>query len=253
MATFIRSDNVSKSFRLAGQPILVVDQVSVSVRGGEFVSLLGPSGCGKSTLLALLAAMYAPDSGSIERAGRISLLMQDDMLLPWRDVLDNAVLPLELRGAPAQQLAAARRQAERYLPLFGLEGFGGSLPAQLSGGMRQRAALLRTVTDGGDIWLLDEPFGKLDALTKEELQDWLRGLLAQFDPGVLLVTHDIDEALRLSDRIYLMSSRPGRIIGELKVAADEDEQRRLRQQIKRLLLEDKRNAPEQGAAADALE
>ena len=221
---------INKQFRLNSRPIPVLDSVSIEVAAGESVALIGPSGCGKSTLLGLIAGFYPADSGTLSVTGRVSLMMQQDMLLPHRSVLDNACLPVEVRDK--KRLPAARAEARALLPLFGLEGFGDSYPSQLSGGMRQRAALLRTVMDGGDFWLLDEPFGKLDALTKEELQEWLFGIKSRFNPGVLLVTHDISEALSLADRISVMSERPGRIKAELEVArerraAQQDEIRRL--------------------------
>ena len=208
-------EKVNKSFKLSGRNMRVVEDVSLRVEAGEAVALLGPSGCGKSTLLGLVAGFYPPDSGQVHTEGRIGMMMQDDMLLPWRDVLSNVCLPVEIRDK--KSLPRAREQANELLPLFGLDGFGASLPSQLSGGMRQRAALLRTVMGEGDFWLLDEPFARLDALTKEELQEWLIEIRERFSSGMLLVTHDMDEALLLCNRIYLMSARPGRIIEEMPV------------------------------------
>ena len=226
---------VNKEFRLNRRPIRVLDDVSLQVAAGESVALIGPSGCGKSTLLGLIAGFFPADGGEGKVEGRVSLMMQQDMLLPHRSVLDNACLPVEVRDK--KRLPAARAEAASLLPLFGLDGFGESYPDQLSGGMRQRAALLRTVMDGGDFWLLDEPFGKLDALTKEELQEWLFGIKSRFKPGVLLVTHDINEALVLADRIYVMSERPGRIKAELMVERGQREQQQA--EIRRLLLRGK--------------
>jgi ABC-type nitrate/sulfonate/bicarbonate transport system ATPase subunit len=194
----------------------VLDDVTLTVREGEFVALLGPSGCGKSTLLSLLAGYFPPDEGLLEIKGRLGYMPQRDMLLPWLSVLENACLPVAVRQAEA--LPAARAEVRSLLPLFGLEGFGASLPGQLSGGMRQRAALLRTYMAGGDFWLLDEPFGNLDALTKEALQEWFMELRREIKSGVLFVTHDIAEAVKLSQRIYALTPRPGRVIGEWKVA-----------------------------------
>ncbi len=231
----IRLENISKSFLLNKEQIKIIDNISLSVRQGSCVALLGPSGCGKSTLLAMIAGFFPPDSGTIATEGKVSLCLQNDMLLPWRDILSNVCLPVEINDKAALQ--AAKQQAEQYLPLFGLAGFGHSFPAQLSGGMSQRAALLRTLMAGGDFWLLDEPFAKLDALTKEELQLWLFEIIRQFHPGILLITHDIDEALRLADKIYLLSPRPAKIIAELSVPklANSDEQEQISYQLKKTI------------------
>lgn len=237
--------NISKSFRLNGRPIPVLEGVSLTVEPGQAVGLVGPSGCGKSTLLALLAGFYPPETGTIRKQGRLSLMLQRDLLLPHRTVTDNAALPAEVR-CPAR-LAQTRRQVRELLPRFGLEGFGDSYPQQLSGGMRQRAALLRTVIDSrldsavaakpaptqNSCWLLDEPFGKLDALTKEDLQLWLDGLRREYRAALLLVTHDISEALLLCDRIYVLTSRPGRIAGTLLTEAGREQEQK--QEIRKLL------------------
>ncbi|NLF80834.1 MAG: ATP-binding cassette domain-containing protein [Clostridia bacterium] len=235
----IKLQQVEKYFRLNNERIKVVDNVSFSVEQGRCSALLGPSGCGKSTLLAMIAGFFPPDGGKIEVEGRISLCLQRDLLLPWRDLLANVCLPVEARDKSA--LPAARQEAEQYLPLFGLEGFGGSYPAQLSGGMASRASLLRALMAGGDFWLLDEPFAKLDALTKEDLQLWLRGIIDRFHPGVLLITHDIDEALLLADEICLLSPRPCRLLARLTtprgrgMEADAQELAALKAEIRRLL------------------
>jgi ABC-type nitrate/sulfonate/bicarbonate transport system ATPase subunit len=211
----ISIEHVQKHFLLNGRRIRVLDDISLQVGEGEFVALLGPSGCGKSTLLSLLAGYFPPDEGVIKSSGRLGYMPQRDMLLPWLSVVENACLPVAIRQAAA--LPAARGQVRELLPLFGLAGFGDSLPGQLSGGMRQRAALLRTYMAGGDFWLLDEPFGNLDALTKEALQEWFVELRREITTGVLFVTHDIAEAVKLSQRIYAFSPLPGRIIGEWRV------------------------------------
>lgn len=208
----ITISQVYKSFLLDGQRIPVLDGISLSVPQGRCTALLGPSGCGKSTLLSLIAGFYPPDSGSITSSGKVSLCMQKDMLLPWRDLLSNVCLPVEVSDRNA--LPEARKRAASYLPLFGLEGFAHSYPSQLSGGMSQRAALLRTLMAGGDFWLLDEPFAKLDALTREEMQSWLLSIIRRFRPGVLLITHDIDEAIKLADHIYVLSRRPASLIAD---------------------------------------
>lgn len=183
---------------------------------------MGPSGCGKSTLLRLLAGLIAPTAGtlSIEGAapgrllGATGYMPQRDLLMPWRNVLDNATVALEFRGVPRRQ---AREQARGMLPTFGLAGFERAYPAELSGGMRQRVSLLRTVLAGHRLLLLDEPFGALDAITRADLHEWLAGLIAQLGATVILVTHDLEEAAYLSDRVYVMTSRPGRIAATVAI------------------------------------
>ncbi|MBN2353419.1 MAG: ABC transporter ATP-binding protein [Spirochaetales bacterium] len=214
----IRVENVSHSF----PETEVFRDLSFSVDSREFVSILGQSGCGKSTLLHVISGVIAPDSGRVfldeeditSRPGLVSYMPQNDLLLPWKTVLRNIGLPLSLKGRKAREAAAA---VEPYLALFGLEGFEHRYPAQLSGGMRQRAALLRTYLHRTDIMLLDEPFGALDAITRERLQEWLTRLLETLRTTVLLVTHDIDEAILLSDRIIVLSPRPARIAEILPV------------------------------------
>lgn len=214
---------VSKSFAAPGQgKLLALDNVSLTVGEGEFVSLIGPSGSGKSTLLDMVAGLSAPDEGELLLAGRsiagsrghVSYMPQSDLLFPWRTVLDNVIVPLQLRGVSTKE---ARRQAAALLPTFGLEKFADSYPYMLSGGMKQRAAFLRTYLCQRDLMLLDEPFGKLDALTKIQMQQWLLEIWQCFQHSVLFITHDIDEAILLSDRIYLLSPRPGRVLAELAV------------------------------------
>jgi len=226
----ISLSQVNKCFPMGKETFTALEDISLHVESGEAVALLGPSGCGKSTILKMIAGMLEPSSGTVEVTETVGMMMQDDMLLPWRTVLENACLPLEVRDK--QLLPEGKAKAQSLLPRFGLSGFGDSLPEQLSGGMRQRAALLRTVMGGGSCWLLDEPFARLDALTKEELQLWLKELRQSYRPAMLLVTHDVEEAITLCDRIYLMGTRPGRIIGELPV---EGEGHLLKQKIRELL------------------
>ena len=205
-----------------GGRLHVLREVSLDVRAGEFVSIIGPSGCGKSTLLNIVSGLLDVDTGvvmlngdpSARRLGNVAYMQQRDLLMPWRDVLDNAALGLELAGVPR---SAARARALEALPVFGLEGFGAAYPAQLSGGMRQRVALMRTTLPERDLLLLDEPFGALDAMTRGDLQRWLVGMFEGSGMGVLLVTHDVEEALILSDRVLVLSGRPGRNAGELEV------------------------------------
>lgn len=183
---------------------------------GEFVSLVGPSGCGKSTLFNCVAGLVRPSEGRILIDGReperllgmVGYMPQRDLLMPWRTVLDNTTLGLEMAGVRRRE---ARRRAREALPRFGLEGFEDRWPASLSGGMRQRAALLRTFLAGREVMLLDEPFGALDALTRSGMQAWLLEVWEADRATILFVTHDVEEAVLLSDRVYVMSGRPGRM------------------------------------------
>jgi ABC-type nitrate/sulfonate/bicarbonate transport system ATPase subunit len=213
---------VQMTFHTDGKPFRALDDVSFSVAPGEFVAIIGPSGSGKSTLFNLIVGLLQPDAGEIRlngqlaetRLGRFGYMPQRDLLLPWRDILGNVIIPLELRGTSAVD---SRRRALELLPLFGLEGFERAWPAALSGGMRQRAALLRTVLTDSRTMLLDEPFGALDALTRREMQDWLLELCGRLDPTVLFITHDVDEAVYLADRVLVLGPRPGRVVHQLKV------------------------------------
>ena len=201
---------------------MALEQLSLSVAPGEFVALLGPSGSGKSTLFNIIAGLELPDYGQVRldgvtlagQRGLVAYMPQRDALLPWRSVLENATLAAEVQGG---DLRALREQALALLPPFGLAGFGGSLPSQLSGGMRQRAALLRTVLWQRQVMLLDEPFGALDALTRAQLQQWLLQLWEQLDRSILLVTHDVEEAVLLADRVYVLTPRPGKVALELPI------------------------------------
>jgi ABC-type nitrate/sulfonate/bicarbonate transport system ATPase subunit len=187
--------------------------VDLTVRDGEVVAVVGPSGCGKSTLLELLAGLQEPDAGTVS-ARPAAFMPQRDLLLPWRDALANAALALECAGASRTE---ARRAAEPLFQRFGLAEFEGARPAELSGGMRQRVAFLRTLLAGRTLLLLDEPFASLDAITRAEMQQWLADALAGEPRTVVLVTHDVEEALFLSDRVVVLSPRPGRVVAELAV------------------------------------
>jgi ABC-type nitrate/sulfonate/bicarbonate transport system ATPase subunit len=190
-----------------------LEDISLRLERNQFVSVLGPSGCGKSTLFNIISGLEKPDRGRViiegedynGRTGRVSYMHQKDLLLPWRNILDNVCLPLFVKKVARSR---AYERAIGYFPDFGLEGFEGKYPHQLSGGMKQRAALLRTYLFADDIMLLDEPFGSLDAITRRKMQDWLLGLFEKLDSSILFITHDIDEAIFLSDRIYLLSRRP---------------------------------------------
>lgn len=218
----IEVQHVTKSFSDRGQRLLALEDVSFAVGQKEFVTLIGPSGSGKSTLFNLIVGLQQPDHGTIslngtvtrDRTGKVGYMPQRDLLLPWRNVLDNVLVAQEVQGVPRE---VARQRARRLLPSFGLEGFAHAYPTALSGGMRQRAALLRTVLTERDLLLLDEPFGALDALTRRELQDWLLGLWEQLSITVLFITHDVEEALYLGDRVLVFAPRPGRILETLQV------------------------------------
>ena len=202
--------------------VIVLDDVALQVGAGEFVSIIGPSGCGKSTLLGILAGLIQPAGGRVlldgeepaRLLGRAGYMPQRDLLMPWRTVLQNTTLAMEVAGVPGR---AARRAALAEFPRFGLDGFERHWPASLSGGMRQRAALLRTFLAGRNLVLLDEPFGALDALTRQSMQAWLLRIWREDAKTILFVTHDVDEAAYLSDRVYVMSPRPGRIVAGVEV------------------------------------
>lgn len=194
----------------------VLNDISFTVSRGETLAIIGPSGCGKSTLLQLVAGHIPPDAGQISLFGkpvsghtrRIAFMPQQDMLLPWATLLDNAALPLRLNGMPRNK---AREQAASYMESFGLTGFEKTYPSQLSGGMRQRAAMLRTVLSKAQVLLLDEPFGALDAITRSQMQDFLLAKTRDLAATVLLVTHDVEEAIYLANRVVVLSGRPARV------------------------------------------
>jgi len=199
----------------------VLDGIDLRVGPGEIVALVGPSGCGKSTLLSVLAGLREPDAGRVlidgrpgDRLGRLTLMPQRDALLPWRTLLENVAVGPRIAGADRRE---ARDRARQVLARFGLAGFEEHYPHALSGGMRQRAALARTLMGGARAWLLDEPFGALDALTRADLQGELARAWEQNRPSALLVTHDLDEALLLADRVLVASPRPARVVGEVEV------------------------------------
>lgn len=208
-------DGLSASFD--GQPIL--SNVSFGVEEGEFVSILGPSGCGKSTILNILAGVVTPQSGTITVDGQplrqpgehLAYMPQEDLLLPWKTIMDNVCL----YGTIHKQKAQAREKAQALFPVFGLQGYEQAYPDELSGGMRQRAAFLRTALCHADILLLDEPFGALDVITRSDMQDWLATMRSQLGKTTLLVTHDIDEAIYLSDKILILNGRPASIKKEI--------------------------------------
>lgn len=223
----------------------ILENLCMDVRNGEFVALIGPSGCGKSTLLNILAGVLEPEHGEVYVDGekvngvssRFAYMPQSDLLLPWKTILDNVTLYGRLHG----QLKQAREAARKEFLVFGLQGYEDAYPDELSGGMRQRAAFLRTALCGADIMLLDEPFGALDVITRNEMQDWLLKLRSELGRTTLLVTHDIDEALYLADRIVVLGGQPAnvtKVIDLTGMVKSRDwlyEQTELRKEIHRIL------------------
>src|SRR5437660_2636450 len=222
--------DVSMLFPTAGGSFHALAPVTLSIPQGRFVSLIGPSGCGKSTIFNIIAGLLEPTGGRvlIEGAdatgtiGRVGYMLQKDLLLPWRTVLDNVILGMEIQAVP---LRAARERALPLLQRYGLAGFEYLYPSSLSGGMRQRAALLRTLLFDTDLILLDEPFGALDAQTKLQMQEWLMRLWSDFGKTVVFVTHDVEEAIYLSDEVHVMAARPGRIGDTIAVAIERPRRR----------------------------
>src|ERR1700758_1667807 len=214
--------DVSMTFKTPTGAFHALAPVTLSIPQGRFISLIGPSGCGKSTIFNIIAGLLEPSGGRVlidgvdatGTIGRVGYMLQKDLLLPWRTVLDNTILGMEIQGVPLRQ---ARERALPLLQRYGLSGFEYLYPNALSGGMRQRAALLRTLLFDPDVILLDEPFGALDAQTKLQMQQWLLGLWADFGKTVVFVTHDIEEAIYLSDEVHVMATRPGRIIETIAV------------------------------------
>ncbi len=209
---------IHKSFDGKG----VLEDISLTLRSGELVCLLGISGSGKTTLFNIIAGLTLPDEGQVlldgeeitGKPGRISYMLQKDLLMPFRTIEDNVALPLRLKGMGKKE---SRQKAGELFAAFGLEGTQKKYPAQLSGGMRQRAALLRTYLFSGEVALLDEPFSALDTLTKSAIHQWYLGVMERIRLSTFFITHDIDEAILLSDRIYLLSGQPGRIVDEIAI------------------------------------
>jgi NitT/TauT family transport system ATP-binding protein len=219
-----------------GNDVVALDGLDLAVGPGEVLGVVGPSGCGKSTLLELIAGLQEPDGGTVVVGGAddgttavaarleaCALQPQRDLLLPWRDALGNAGLALEAQGVSGR---TARERAAPLFKRFGLAEFEQTRPAALSGGMRQRVAFIRTLLPGRPVLLLDEPFAALDAITRAEMQQWLANALSEEPRTVVLVTHDVEEALFLSDRVVVLSSRPGRVVAELDVPLPRPRNRR---------------------------
>jgi len=223
--TLIEAVNIKKSFG----NLHTLEDVTLSLEKNQFVSILGPSGCGKSTLFDVISGLELPDRGNIiidgknynGKTGRVSYMHQKDLLFPWNSIIGNVILSLLIKGWNKKK---AQTEAKKYFADFGLKGFEKSYPSQLSGGMRQRAALLRTYLFANDIMLLDEPFGSLDAITRRKMQLWLLEVWERIEASILFITHDIDEAIFLSDKIYLLSRRPAvvREIFNIKITRPRD-------------------------------
>ncbi|MBQ4595335.1 MAG: ABC transporter ATP-binding protein, partial [Firmicutes bacterium] len=216
--TILRTENITKSYN----DKTVIEDINIHLKEGELVSLLGVSGSGKTTLFNIISGLIMPDEGSVQlsdraitgRPGSVAYMLQKDMLLPHKKIIDNVSLPLLLKGMPRKD---ARAHTDEFFEEFGLEGTQNKYPSQLSGGMKQRAALLRTYMASDGVVLLDEPFSALDTLTKSAMHKWYLQVMEHISLSTLFITHDIDEAIRLSDRIYIMSGAPGRIADEIVI------------------------------------
>lgn len=218
MTELLKAEQINMSFN--GRQIL--NDVSLTLHEGELISLLGVSGSGKTTLFNILSGLYKPDSGTVTlggeditgKPGRISYMLQKDLLFPYRRVIDNVILPLVIKGMSKKE---AREKADPMFQTFGIEGTQMDYPDQLSGGMRQRAALLRTYLASNGVALLDEPFSALDTITKSSIHKWYLNVMQEIDLSTVFITHDIDEAILLSDRVCILAGAPGTIKEEIKI------------------------------------
>jgi NitT/TauT family transport system ATP-binding protein len=213
----VRLANVSKRYGSEARGVLALDQVSLTVGPGEFVCLIGASGCGKSTLLSLVAGLDSATAGEVTVGGRVAMMFQEPGLLPWLTAAGNVELALRARKVPRD---VRRQRTAELLKMVRLTGFGSKRPHELSGGMRQRVALARALAQDADVLLMDEPFGALDAMTRDLLHDELDRICAEQTLTVLFVTHNVREAVRLGNRVIVLSSRPGRVIEEYRVPDD---------------------------------
>ena len=216
-------EGVSRTFagRRGGEPVPALRDLSLNVSAGEIVAVVGASGCGKTTLLELICGLQQPDAGTVQSAPA-ALMPQRDLLLPWLAAVDNAALALRVQGVARQR---AREQVAPWFERFGLSGFEQARPYELSGGMRQRVSFLRTLLAGKPVLALDEPFAALDAITRAEMQGWLAHILAEEQRTVVLVTHDVEEAVLLGDRVLVMAPRPGHVVADLTVGTSRPRQR----------------------------
>ncbi len=222
MLAHLKLVQISKSFTREGRPLPVLDKIDLTVKPVELIAIIGPSGCGKTTLLHIIAGLIPLDEGEIylnkapmrDARCHVAYMQQKDLLLPWRTALENALLGPEIAG---EDLHAAEQETRKLFVEFGLAGCEHVYPAQLSGGMRQRLALIRTLLCRREILLLDEPFGALDALTRSGLHDWLLQAWQRYHQTMLFITHDVEEALKLADRVYVFSERPARVKAVVEV------------------------------------
>lgn len=221
--SFIRIEDVAKRYKSRqGESINAIEQVSLDIARGEFISLVGPSGCGKSTLLKIIGRLLPPSAGQVRYRGipvgelrpRLGMVFQESLLLPWRTVLDNIMLPIEVMRLDPK---AGRQRALDLLHMVGLDGFEQKYPFELSGGMQQRASIARALVSEPELLLMDEPFGALDALTREQMAQELQDIWSRTRKTVVFVTHSISEAVYLSDRVIVMSGRPSRIADDVEI------------------------------------
>lgn len=232
MELAVNISNLSKSYNLKNKELKVLENINLQAELGKFISIIGPSGCGKSTLFRTIAGLEKDFTGSVVVNGcdirhsrpSIAYMLQKDLLLSWRNVFQNIVLPLELAGTLKKTDTGFLK---KMISEFGLEDFINAYPDELSGGMRQRVALLRTWLMEGAVMLLDEPFGALDALTRNNMQDWLIEIWEKHRKTVLFITHDIEEAVYLSDEVYVMGSRPGRMVENIRITLDRPRKREM--------------------------
>ena len=218
----LKTENISVSY----DGIKIIEDIDIELNNGELVCLLGISGSGKSTLFNVISGLLAPDTGRVffkdeditGRSGKLSYMLQKDLLLPYKTIIDNVTLPLTLRGVSKKE---ARKRVLQFFKEFGIDGCERKYPNQLSGGMRQRAALLRTYMFSDEVALLDEPFSALDTITKSNMHTWYINIMKQIKLSTLFITHDIDEAILLSDRIYILGGRPGHITDEIRIASED--------------------------------
>lgn len=209
----INLENVKKIY----DKIVVLDGINIKVYEGEFVSILGPSGCGKSTIFNIIANLINYDNGKVDINGKLSYMYQKDLLLPYKTIIDNVTLPMILNK---EKKNIAYEKVKEYFNIFGLKGYENKYPSELSGGMKQRANFLRTYVASSDIMLLDEPFGALDSITKSSMQKWLLEVKSKVNSTILLITHDIDEAIMMSDRIYVIAKKPSSVKKEFILNRD---------------------------------
>lgn len=232
MSGIVEITSLRKTYKIDGEIMPVLDGVDFRIEAGQFISVIGPSGCGKSTLFRIIAGLGKDFTGTVLVNGadvrvqkpHLAYMLQKDLLLPWRTIWKNIILPLELSGMLKK---TDMEYLKQMTDEFGLSGFLNAFPDELSGGMRQRTALLRTWLMEGSVMLLDEPFGALDAITRNQMQDWLTGVWDKHKKTVLFITHDIEEAIFLSDRVDVMSPRPGRLTESIPITLDRPRKREL--------------------------